>query len=111
MTGKLRSAVLVVGLALLPVVFGAQTAKARPDTRTMTCDQANSLVRQSGAIVLTTGRFTYNRFVVDERYCPMFEIAERAYVPTQDAAQCLVGYRCIIDRNDDDNWRWLRPRR
>ncbi|UUP16065.1 hypothetical protein [Nitratireductor thuwali] len=111
MIEKLPPTALAMGLALvLMSLSGVKTAEARPDTRAMTCGQAAALVRQSGAIVLSTGRVTYDRFVANERHCPVYEVAERAYVPTRDAAQCFVGYRCVIDRDRDDRWWWLKRR-
>lgn len=79
--------------AVASLTFAGQ-AFARPDVRTMNCAQAQALVEQSGAVVLTTGRYTYNRFVTGPYYCGFDEVAKLTWVQTQDAAQCPVGYTC-----------------
>ncbi|SDT95926.1 hypothetical protein SAMN05428979_0726 [Stappia sp. ES.058] len=79
--------------AVLLVLCGS-AALARPDTRTMTCAQAQNLVQRSGAIVLSTGQYTYSRFVADRRYCSHYEILRPSYAPTRDTAQCPVAYYC-----------------
>ncbi|WP_029059945.1 hypothetical protein [Stappia stellulata] len=87
---SLRAA--AIGLAILAA--SASAALARPDTRTMTCAQAQQLVKRSGAIVLSTGQYTYSRFVADRRYCGHYEILRPNYAPTRDTAQCPVAYFC-----------------
>jgi hypothetical protein len=81
-----------MGAALSAVAYGQ--ADARPDTRALSCLQAQALVDRSGAVVLNTGRFTYDRYVSSSRYCTMSEYGERAAVPTRDSARCPVGYIC-----------------
>lgn len=99
----------------LAFVFVAATpmlaqAQGRPDVRAMTCGEARALVRQNGAVVLTTGRHTYDRYVTNRRYCPVGQVTERAYVQTRDAQSCFVGFTCEIDRRDERFW-WLHRRR
>jgi hypothetical protein len=67
---------------------------ARPSTLNMTCGQARGLVATQGAIVLTTGRHTFDRFVADAGFCEWDEYADWAYAPTRDTPQCPVGYTC-----------------
>ena len=83
----------VVASAAVLLLFGLPV-QARPDTRTMTCAQAQDLVKRSGAIVLSTGQYTYSRFVADRRYCGHYEILRPSYAPTRDTAQCPVAYYC-----------------
>lgn len=92
---KTSETALRAGLAsaALLILF-ALPANARPDTRTMTCAQAQDLVQRSGAIVLSTGQHTYSRFVADRRYCGHYEILRPSYAPTRDTAQCPVAYYC-----------------
>jgi hypothetical protein len=68
--------------------------QARPSTLDMTCAQAAALVASRGAIVLTTGQFTYERFVVHAGHCAVGEIPWPAYAPTSDTPSCAIGYRC-----------------
>ncbi|WP_349359944.1 hypothetical protein [Stappia sp.] len=89
---RVLSVGLIGGLCAVMATTGALAA--RPDTRTMTCAQAQDLVQRSGAIVLSTGQYTYSRFVADRRYCAHYEILRPNYAPTRDTAQCPVAYRC-----------------
>jgi hypothetical protein len=92
------------------MMFGAGAALAqprrspalesRPSTLTMSCRQARTLVESRGAIVLATGRLTYDRFVAHGGLCSLGEIAEPAFEPSAETAQCFVGYRCVYRRNE-----------
>ena len=82
---------LAISILLLAI---ADAAYARPDVRTMTCAQAKALVRQSGAVVLTTGKYTYDRFVAGRAYCERTYITGNAWIATKDTRQCQVGFRC-----------------
>jgi hypothetical protein len=75
---------------------------ARPSTLDMTCDQARNFVASHGAVVMTTGRFTFERFVAHAGYCMWDEYAAREWAPTRDASQCLVGYACRYRPSEDD---------
>ncbi len=74
-------------------------AQARPSTLGISCGQAQSVVRSRGAIVLSTGAHTYDRFVASRRFCTPDEELEPTWAPTRDTAQCLVGYRCEMRRS------------
>jgi hypothetical protein len=92
------STLLAAGLAVLAA---GGPAFARPDTRAMSCVEAQALVGQNGAVVLTTGAHTYNRFVVNGLYCSYSEVPRLTYVPTRDERQCPVGYTCRQSNYDD----------
>lgn len=79
--------------AVLIVATTAPLA-ARPSTLNMTCRQAQNLVQSRGAIVLSTGRNTYDRFVRSGRFCEVAEWAEDATAPTKDRDHCRLGYTC-----------------
>ena len=89
----MKEAALALALVLS---FAATSAvgQTRPSTLQMSCAQARGLVAGRGAVVLGTGGFTYDRFVRDRGFCQITEGAEPAWVPSADAPQCLVGYRC-----------------
>jgi hypothetical protein len=76
------------------ILFAATgAAHARPDTRTMTCEQTQLLIQSHRSAVLTTGRNTYDRYVRPYgNECDWPEVPMTAFVPTRDG-QCLV-YRC-----------------
>ncbi|CTQ44575.1 hypothetical protein [Roseibium aggregatum] len=77
----------------------AMAQAGRPDTRSMTCAQAQELVRKSGSIVLTTGQSTFDRFVANGSYCrPQTGQVRAKFAPTRDNPQCSVGYRCFQNR-------------
>lgn len=87
----------------------ADIAYARPDVRTMSCAQAKALVLQSGAVVMTTGRHTYDRFVAGQSYCYPPDVIQRAWVATADTNQCQIGFTCeqrfrfrLFQRGGDD---------
>ena len=92
------------GCALL---LTAAAAEARPSTLSMSCGQAASVVASAGAIVLSTGRHTYARFVAGPRYCPFGDYAEPAWAPTADARSCRIGYVCRhgpAPWEEEDHW-------
>lgn len=74
-------------------------AQARPTSFHMTCDQARSLVRQNGAVVMNyrysnAAGWLYERFVAHAGYCSSGEVTRAAWVPTTDKDSCFVGYTC-----------------
>ncbi len=89
---KNRTVAAIAGLAMATLAAGQ--AFARPDTRTMTCSQAQTIVTQYNSIVLTTGQNTYARFVKGQGYCELGQVTARATAPTMDTKKCAVGYKC-----------------
>lgn len=87
--------------ALLAIILAASiavpAAQSRVDTTRMSCRQAQNTVQSRGAIVMSTGRNTFDRFVVDRSFCPPGDYIKRAYVPTRDQKACSVGYTCTMD--------------
>ncbi len=79
----------VLVLAAMPAV-----AQTRPSSTAMTCQQAARLIQARGALVLGTGGMTSDRFVRDRSFCEATEIAKRAFRPTRDNPNCLIGYTC-----------------
>ncbi len=88
----------VMSVALLPVSL-ADVAHARPDVTRMSCSQAKSLIDRSGAIVVSTGTYTYARYVRSQRYCDRSERIRRQTVRTRDSNSCFIGYICVDVRN------------
>ncbi len=90
---------------LLIATLMSSVAFARPSSWTMTCAQAQNLVRQNGAVVMNYGYsdragYLYERFVSNHSYCGMREWAKRALVSTKDSSRCFIGYTCET-RTDD----------
>jgi len=100
----MRLAMTAAALVALSVPAAAQ---GRPDARAMTCEQVRSLIAARGAVVLTTGRYTYDRYVRNGGQCfTSAERAVRASIPTRDTQSCPV-YRCeVFDPEDRWRFRW-----
>lgn len=87
----------VFAIAMMASVSSAQ-AQPRPFTPAMPCEQARQIVFANGDAVLSTGTYTYDRFVRDRSFCEINEYVEPAWVPTRDTPQCPIGYRCRSGR-------------
>ncbi|MCJ2141424.1 hypothetical protein [Methylobacterium sp. E-066] len=85
----------------LMVVAAPAAAQTRPSSTAMTCQQTVRLIQARGALVLGTGGQTYDRFVRDRSFCEATEIARRAFRPTRDNPNCLIGYTCYEPGTDD----------
>jgi hypothetical protein len=84
---------IFLALALTASASSVQ-AQQRPMTPSLTCNQARQIVAASGAAVLGTGAFTYDRYVRSRNFCQINETIELGFVPTRDTPQCPVGYLC-----------------
>lgn len=90
------------GVACLAVLLGlTQTVLARPSTLDMTCRAAQRFVVSRGAVVMTTGRGTYERILASDISCLLGEAPKSFFAPTRDHPQCHVGYICV---NDEKPW-------
>src|SRR3954471_18411138 len=70
------------------------SAQVRASTSSLSCSAAAGLVAARGAIVLSTGPATYDRFVSGGEGCDRNQTTEAAYERTADSQQCFIGYRC-----------------
>ncbi len=97
----MRKLLVAVSLLLSTTASYAE----RPSTLTMSCQQAQSLVAKRGAVVMSTGRHTYDRFVASWSFCMLGEYAYNAWAPTRDTLRCPLGYTCQPNPPlwDDDN--------
>ncbi|MGY6708988.1 MAG: hypothetical protein ACXIVF_11725 [Rhizobiaceae bacterium] len=97
---KMQKIMQVGATALVFAVALSVSASAqRPDARNMTCQQVNDLITSSGAVVLTTGQHTYDRYVASSRYCSYPHTTRPDNISTRDGA-CTV-QRCgepLFDR-------------
>lgn len=75
-------------------------AQGRPDVRQMSCGQVQSLIAENGAVVLTTGQYTYDRFVAYGSLCSYPDVATAQRVSTRDTDQCVI-YNCQPDPFED----------
>ncbi|MCG7391392.1 hypothetical protein MHY87_00535 [Microvirga sp. ACRRW] len=83
---------IALAVAFLACASGVQ-AQQRPSTLNMVCGQTQQLILSRGAIVLSTGTYTYDRYVRDDSFCERNEMTEVVTVPTRDTPRCPV-YRC-----------------
>lgn len=102
---RMMTRTIILGVAALTLLGAAGGAYARPDTRGMSCAQAQDLVHHNGAVVLTTGQHTYDRYVADGRYCDFSEVPMPSWVRTSDQRKCMVGYVCRMPSYDDAPFR------
>ena len=91
----MRTAFLAIPFILMA---SSTLAQALPNSLSMSCASARGLVFQSGAVVVGTGPYLYERFVTDAGYCEITQTTEPAWIPTADDRQCLIGKRCIERR-------------
>ena len=87
-------AAVAAGIGLMASVLPA-AAQSRPDSLSMSCDQARAFLRSRGAAVIGTGPHIYDRYVSDQRFCPITEGPRPAWIRTRDTAQCPVGFTCV----------------
>jgi hypothetical protein len=103
---RLLAVFLILASAIL-IAPGLGQAQGRPDTRTMTCGEANALVRRAGAVVMTTGQHTFRRFVAHRSYCDPWELVRPVYAPTRDNPRCVITGVCEEPLFRLDPWgRW-----
>jgi len=83
---------LVIGL-LASLTLRAQ-AFPRPYAPKLSCGEIKGMIQQKGAVLLSTGPFTFDRFVRDQGYCMQGEITDPAWIVSLDQPQCYAGYTC-----------------
>jgi hypothetical protein len=86
--GSILNRTFIASVATLMAAISA--AEARQSTLSMTCAETVALVQSQGGIVLSTGEFTYDRYVADRRSCLVGEVARASYVPTSDLPRCRL---------------------
>lgn len=92
---------VVSGFLILQTSATAMAQTGRPDTRQLTCSQAQSLVKDRGSVVMTTGPTTFDKFVANAGFCESRSNSLRArYAPTKDNPKCAVGFRCFQNRDN-----------
>lgn len=60
----------------------------------MRCEAVWSFVQSRGAVVMTTGRHTYDRIVSSRRHCHSDEVLQRHFAQAADSRRCFIGYVC-----------------
>ncbi|MEO1103460.1 MAG: hypothetical protein AAFW98_06980, partial [Pseudomonadota bacterium] len=93
-TGEEVMRQMVLAALLLAMAVTAHDAEARPDVRKMTCAEANAIVAEQGAVVMTTGQHTYRRFVSNRAYCEFDQVRRTYIVTTRDNPRCRLNGIC-----------------
>lgn len=78
---------------LLVAASASAFAQGRPDARAMSCGEVQALIDARGAVVMTTGRHTYDRFVAHAGYCVHLDAPVATTIATRDSDRCWV-YHC-----------------
>ena len=80
--------------AIAACLLAAGAAEARPYGPALACARLAAAVQSEGAVVISTGPLTYDRFVSSSGYCERTQETEAAWIPSGDNPQCFVGYTC-----------------
>ena len=80
--------------ALAITLTATSLASARPNTTAMTCAEAAATVSRAGAITLSTGKNTYERYVASISQCLPRQTTQAGIAPTRDNPRCQVGLLC-----------------
>ena len=83
-----------IAIVALACSVAPALAQGLPSTLSMSCASARALVTNQGAIVLSTGGRTYDRFVSTPGLCDLGLYGVAAFVPTADNEQCYIGFYC-----------------
>ena len=82
---------------LILFLVASQAQAQRPSTLDMTCAEAQSFIAANGAVVMSTGEHTYDRFVAHRGHCLPGEFMDYKWVPAADTPQCRL-------RNCEPDW-------
>lgn len=58
------------------------------------CAKINAAVQSEGAIVISTSRHTYDRYVSNGSFCYYNQITKAEWVQSSDKEECFIGYTC-----------------
>lgn len=84
---------LVLASAISLAIASTALAQSRPDSRALSCDEVQGLIAGNGAVVLTTGEVTFDRYVASRQFCSHPNVPVLTYIASRDTNQCPV-YRC-----------------
>ena len=90
-----------VVVALIAGLVVADGAEARPDARSMTCDQIRALIADQRVVVMDTGPQTYRRFVHHQGFCAVSEVAIKIWIDAGDG-KCQLR-ECRVRRHNNNN--------
>jgi hypothetical protein len=91
-----RFAFTLAMLIAASVATGAQAMSPKKvDSTKHTTAELQSIIKQQGSVILSTGPGVFDRYVANSGQCGQGQFARAAYAPTADASSAFVGYRCI----------------
>ena len=94
----IRTGILALGISLSLT----NVTLARDSTKNYTCEGVKTLVKQRGAVVLSTkNNNVYDRFVHGRQSCELGQVLGRYSVPTRDG-QCRLKVCIEFDPENDD---------
>ena len=88
----LAKAGLVTGMVMMTAA--GSFAEGRVDSMSMTCKEAQRLVKDQGVVQMQTGPARFDRIVSHRRHCLKDQILKRYFAPTSDKKRCKVGNIC-----------------
>lgn len=87
--GRLATAVTILGLVTL-ISAPADAQSRRVNSQSISCDQVRTMISKQGAVIMNTGRNTFDRYVSNRSFCQVNEVAKSDFIPTKDNAKCPV---------------------
>jgi hypothetical protein len=84
------------GVILIALIAASSNsfAQNRLSTPTLSCRTIADAVADRGAVLLSTGRDRFDRYVSDQSRCSLGEQITPAWVQSADSNECFVGYTC-----------------
>lgn len=77
-------------LSLILCLAAGETLAQRPSTLGMSCADVQAFITAQGAVVMSTGQYTYDRYVANRAQCFPGDIMDNRWVPTADTPECRV---------------------
>jgi hypothetical protein len=69
------------------------SASAMTDSRSLTCQQVQAVVKKTGRAVISTGPSIYGEVVANSGACRV-SMAQTKFAPTRDNPRCNIGFVC-----------------
>ncbi|APF36496.1 hypothetical protein IMF23_05015 [Chelatococcus daeguensis] len=100
----MKASTLTLALLMAASVAAPATqafAQSRPYAPALTCRALAGIVASRGAVVVSTSRTTYDRYVANGSFCFPTQVTRPAWVRAADTPSCFIGYTCKEFEIDD----------
>jgi len=87
----MKKLVLIIALMGSQVSFGT----TRVDLQSLTTNEATQLLKDRGAVIFNTGKYTFERVVRNRSYCELDEVTRFFRGQTADENSAIVGRLCV----------------